>query len=91
MGAYFDIGDSQSAVQQAIEKSENLLEARILEVELDLGNCINLQAPDIVVEFKPWQSNYRQRVGKEAFRKNLIIRKRKSVWSNDFLTRIQPL
>ena len=49
MGAYFDIRDSRSAVERAIEKSENPLEARIIEVELHLGNCIDLQAPEVVV------------------------------------------
>ncbi|MBI1929076.1 hypothetical protein HYR99_33125 [Candidatus Poribacteria bacterium] len=67
MGAYFDIGDSRSAVERAIEKSENPLEARIIEVELHPGNCIDLQAPEVVATFKRWQSNYRQQFGEAVF------------------------
>ncbi len=68
VGAYFDIGDSRSAVKRAIEKAGNLLLARIVEVELALGNCIDLQAPEVVAEIKRWQSNYRQQFGEAVYR-----------------------
>ena len=66
-GAYFDIGDSRSAVKRAIKKSGDPLLARILNVELDLGNCIDLQAPAAVADFKRWQANYRQQFGEAVF------------------------
>ena len=68
VGAYFDIGDSRSAVKRAIEKSGDALLARILEVELHPGNCIDLQAPEVVAELKRWQKDYRQQHGEAVYR-----------------------
>ena len=68
VGAYFDIGDSRSAVKRAIEKAGDPLLARIVEVELDLGNCIDLQAPEVVAEIKRWQKDYRKQHGEVVYR-----------------------
>ena len=85
VGAYFDIGASRSAVERAIEKSENPLEARILEVELHPGDCIDWQAPDVKAVFQSWQSSYRLRIGEETFRKTRYNTQKETCLIEQFL------
>jgi len=69
IAAYFDIENVRSAVKRALKKAESEELARILEVELHLGKCVDLQVPEVKAEFQRWQANYRNRIGEADFRK----------------------
>ena len=68
IAAYFDIENVRSAVERALEKVESYELTRILEVELHLGKCIDLQAPEVKAEFQRWQAEYRIRIEETDFR-----------------------
>ncbi len=67
IAAYFDIENVRSAVEKALEKVEGYELTRILEVELHLGKCVDLQEPEVKAEFQQWQVEYRERIGDADF------------------------
>ena len=67
VAAYFDVSNIGSAVKRALEKAGSKSLARVLEVELNLSKCVNLQAPEVKSEFQKWQVEYRNRLGELDF------------------------
>ncbi len=76
IAAYFDIENVRSAVKRALKKAGSEDSARILEVELHLGKCVDLQASEVKVEFQRWQAKYRSRIGEADFRQTSYSRQK---------------